>query len=93
MKSEIGISFSGNSILLDGTCEEDDGFMETYSYLFHLTVISDNPGIVGSIGNFLWNNAKSPHSWHLLPPTRLLLKNTFSGFLLHSIIEIKSYTV
>ena len=77
MKSEIGISSLSKSILLDGTCEEDDGFMETYSYLFHLTVIYDNPVCVGSIGNFLWNNAKSPHSWNLLPPTHLLMKNTF----------------
>ena len=48
---------------------------------------------VGSIGNFLRNNAKSPHSWNLLPPTHLLMKNKFLGFLLHSIIEIKSCTV
>ena len=66
--------------------------METYSYLFHLTVISNNLGCVGSIGSFLWNNTKSPHSWHLLPPTHLLLKNTFLGSLLHSIVEIKSRT-
>ena len=74
MKSEIGISSSSKLILLNGTREEDDGFMETYSYLFHLTMISDNIGCVGSIGNFLWNNAKSPHSWHILPPTQLLMK-------------------
>ena len=30
MNSEIGISSSSKLILLDGTCEEDDGFMETY---------------------------------------------------------------
>ena len=69
MKSEIGISSSSKSILLDRTCEEDDGFIETYSYLFHLTVIFDNLGCVGSIGNFLWNNVELPHSWNLLPPT------------------------
>ena len=61
MKSEIGISSSSKLILLDGTCEEDDAFMETYYYLFHLTVISENPRCVGSIGNFIWNNEKSPH--------------------------------
>ena len=49
MKFEIGISSSSKLILLDGTCEEDNGFMETYSYLFHLIVISDNPWCVGSI--------------------------------------------
>ena len=72
MKSEIGISSLRKSILLDGKCEKDDGFMETYLYLFLLTMIYDNPGCVGSIGNFLWNNAKSPQSWHILTPTHLL---------------------
>ena len=66
--------------------------METYSYLFHWTMISDNPGCLRSMWNFIWNNYKSPHSWHILPPTHLLMKNTFLEFLLHSIIEIKSHT-
>jgi len=78
MNSEIRNLSSRNSILLDYTTEEGDGFMVvTYSYLFHMTVISDNPGCVGSIGKFLWNNVKLLHSKHVLPPPYLLLKKQY----------------
>ena len=41
----FGTIFSSSSklILLDDIGEEDDASMVKYSYLLHLTIISDNP--------------------------------------------------
>ena len=39
------------SILLDGAIEEDNPFMVTYSYLFHVIVIYDNPTVLDRWGN------------------------------------------
>lgn len=74
MNFERGILSLSNSILIDVTLEEDDGFIVTYSYYFHVTMIFNSLGHVGLIGKFLWKNIKLPHSRHLLPPTFLLLK-------------------
>ena len=89
MNSRIGLLSSTNLIILDGTIEEDDAPMVTYSYLLHTTMIYDSSKCVGSNVKCLWSNAKLPYSWNLLPPTHILLKMTSSGFLLHSIVETK----
>jgi hypothetical protein len=54
------IPYSSKSIPLDSTPEEEDGFIITYSYLLHVTLIYENPRSVGSIGTFLWSSAKLP---------------------------------
>ena len=90
MNYETGISSLSKLILLDAIVEEDDKFVLIYSYHFHVTMTFDNIGCVGSVGKFLWNNSKLPHSRHLLPPTHIFLKNISLGFLLHNIVETKS---
>jgi hypothetical protein len=93
MNSERGISSSRNSILLEAKPEEEDKFIVTCSYLLHVIVIYEKIWCVGSIGKFLWKSVILSHSWHLLPPTHVLLKNTYLEFHLHNIIEIKSHTM
>ena len=84
---------SSKLILLDGAVEEDDAHMVTYSYIFHVTLILSSLECDGLNVKCLWNNANLPHLWNILPPTHILLKNTSSRFLLHSIVETKSRTV
>ena len=93
MKSRVNFFPSSKSILLNGLFEENDACMVTYSYLFNITMISNNPKCIGSMGKFLWNISKLPHLGNLLPPTHLLLKNTSSRFFLHDIIATKYCTI